>query len=414
MEYSFSIVKSKMVYAKDCTYTDSAELQLRCPYCLEPVYLKDGEIITTHFSHYKESINAKDCEIRSKNYSASSNTSNHFTNKGQTLKNHYKAFSLCFAKFCNVSEYIIYNFIFSDFYGNIKKELVSEVKKNSQDIFTDWINQDSLSKFIELSTGIFLEMLMSNNIKHYSVPKYVDEFSSCIKYFNNLIDTKEINFEIEGKKYRENKKFYKLLCDENEKISESQKIDSYLKLIGYRDLEISLIKFFLSSKENEIIELPEDFQMGIYAYVLDGVYASVILKRNNQTYNICGEKVINILRILLLLGEEKFIFFSTKIHEKLFFIKKSECNDLSERLSLILNLKNNPDANKIYFTKYPLINNEKFFYLKSENLDEIEFFKEKNGKCNKCGSIKDVGIYYLSGYSKDNMYLLCKRCKRNY
>ena len=87
MDVAFSLIKRDYIFASDCNFDDTSNLQIRCPFCFEPLFLKSGSTKKDHFSHYAESLNSADCELRAKSYYSSYSEFESET-KGQTLLKH--------------------------------------------------------------------------------------------------------------------------------------------------------------------------------------------------------------------------------------------------------------------------------------------------------------------------------------
>lgn len=106
MDVAFSLIKRDYVFSSNCNYDDTANLQIRCPFCYAPVFLKAGSSKKNHFSHYSESLNSEDCELRAKGYYSSYSEFVSET-KGQTLLKHYRFFSNLYAMYMGIPKDII-------------------------------------------------------------------------------------------------------------------------------------------------------------------------------------------------------------------------------------------------------------------------------------------------------------------
>lgn len=214
MECAISVVENRYIFANEIrTYLESVKKQLKCPYCLEPVFFRDGGHNTPHFSHYKngsEYLDSSDCPFRS--------TSAYLTyeefeiaTKGQTLLKQFQYFSKHFDDFISYDKECSKISVEQAALDRIRiilnkkydTPLVKELLRNNMiEFFTN-----TLLHFIQKKkvTGDVVLKLPESELKVNIIEKYL----KCVDFFRlYYISHRKWNFRSAGKEYKD------LFCDE--------------------------------------------------------------------------------------------------------------------------------------------------------------------------------------------------------
>lgn len=214
MECAISVVENRYIFANEIrTYLESVKKQLKCPYCLEPVFFRDGVHNTPHFSHYKngsEYLGAFDCPFRSTSAYLSYEEFEIAT-KGQTLLKQFQYFSKHFDDFISYNKECARISVKQAAIDRIRiilnkqydTPLVKELLRNNMlEFFTN-----TLLHFIQKKkvSGDIVLRLPEDELKANILEKYL----KCVDFFRlYYISHREWDFRSAGKKFKE------LFCDE--------------------------------------------------------------------------------------------------------------------------------------------------------------------------------------------------------
>ena len=189
MDIGYSIILNDSIFASDCTYDDTANLQIRCPICFEPLFLKSGSTNKNHFSHYAESLNSEECELRVKSY-YSSNSEFESETKGQTLLKHYRIFSNLYAIYLGIPKDLT---LFSnDQYEAIIKPAIELVKQGETELELE-LQRDNMKDFLTLSLKILFNAIISLNLEIPDFNTFYELYKESIQNFLDLIKNQELH-----------------------------------------------------------------------------------------------------------------------------------------------------------------------------------------------------------------------------
>ncbi len=194
MDVGFSLIKRDYIFASDCNYDDTTNLQIRCPFCFEPLFLKSGSTKKDHFSHYAESLNSADCELRAKSYYSSYSEFEAET-KGQTLLKHYRMFSNLYAIYLGIPKDLI---LFSDSqYNEIIKPVIELVKQGKSELELE-LQRDNMKDFLNLSLKSLFNAIIILNLE---IPEYIifyDLYKKSVQDFLDLINKRIFDYNNQG------------------------------------------------------------------------------------------------------------------------------------------------------------------------------------------------------------------------
>lgn len=197
MDCAMSITKRSLVFAKDCNYKSWQLLLLCCPYCLQPVYLRDGDYNVAHFAHYdsgSKGLKYVYCPIRNSTGNPRYTDVELGIHRQQTMLEYFGYFSYHFDEFIGYDnteavkiDYEVLKrlrMLMNKEFGD--KEFVKRIVSENMRKFMN----NTLSRFIEkkgLSSEVILTLLndalykdlLRDNLLH----KYLVCVSKFLKYF---------------------------------------------------------------------------------------------------------------------------------------------------------------------------------------------------------------------------------------
>lgn len=350
MEVGFSILMKEFIKAADCDYHSTSDYQIRCPFCFEPLFLKRGTKMVPHFSHYDISLNAKTCELRAKSVNFYFEKSDITEGKGQTLLQHYFVFANCFALFMGIpanNDFSILNKTFNQQQiDNIKFYTLDEIKRlNKHGI----LPEDYLGKFIESNIKFYLYKLnMESILEKKDAEKIKQEFVKSFFFFTEEYNNHHFNFVESGIEYRRNNTFYNNF-EESAKptlpqiIEEKSETIKQLLKVAFNDLEIKEIFSILKlSDKNPCYSIAPNMIPFI----------------ENDIFETNEKKSISLKKILLFLGQENYFLYKRKELGSYNIARIKDVDDLSLRLSLIMNFSGRQTKDNLFYKYFPAITNK--------------------------------------------------------
>lgn len=214
---AYSLVLKKYITADECNYSDTTRLQIKCPYCYQPVMLRKGNYISSYFAHYSTTksytlggLNQDDCPNRTETgFSYSYPIDEFFNLHGQNLITQFAHFSQFFDDFIhydsdpNIS---VDNFVIE----KVKRQIdfiASEGNTIAQELLTP-----QMKKFYDLTLLHFLQKtnattlragsyfpLGENNFLGWESSAYI----KCLQTLSECYANKKFNFSFEGKMIRD-------------------------------------------------------------------------------------------------------------------------------------------------------------------------------------------------------------------
>lgn len=366
MDVAFSLIKRDYIFAADCNYDDTANLQIRCPFCFEPLFLKSGTTNKDHFSHYAESLNSADCELRAKSYYSSYSEFETET-KGQTLLKHYRMFSNLYSIYMGIPKQLT---LFSDIqYEEIISPTIELIKKGTSALELE-LQRDNMKDFLSLSIKTLFNAITIMNLEIPELNIFYELYKESMQDFLDLIDKRIFDYNKQGTELLKKKLKQKIIKTEEysqqllDQILENRKYVIETLATRFSIEEIKLILFGGIIKKhidihNSILKYGEAIKKSLekkkYVVIecVDGkkqTFTSIdyVSKYDKNISN------IDCFKISLFLGQKNILFYGIKNNKKQtteYKIHLINPNiDFFERLSRISSFSTS--QNSLFFNYY--------------------------------------------------------------
>ncbi len=314
MDVAFSLIKRDYIFATDCNYDDTANLQIRCPFCFEPLFLKSGGTNKDHFSHYAESLNSADCELRSRSYYSSYSEFESET-KGQTLLKHYRMFSNLYSIYMGIPKQLV---LFSDTqYEEIIAPTIELIKRGTSDLEQE-LQRDNMKDFLSLSLKTLFNAITIMNLEIPELNIFYELYKESMQGFLDLIDKRIFDYNKQGTELL-NKKL-------QQKIIKTEKYSQHLleQVLANREYVIKTLATRFSIAEIKlmlfggIIKKNIDIHNSILRLTESIKKKTIVsLKTINGKRNFMSTKYIkyiseiDVFKISLFLGQQNIIFYNS-------------------------------------------------------------------------------------------------------
>lgn len=435
MNFAYSLIKRDYIFAESCNYDDTSNLQTRCPFCYEPVFLKAGNSKKNHFSHYSESFNSKECELRAKSFYK--NYSDFVTEtKGQTLLKHYKSFSYLYAIYMGVPKDIV--FFTTELYENLVISCKELILNGTTQLELE-LQQNHMKEFLILSLKSLLNCIINFKLEIPQLNLFYELYLESINQFLKCFEKRYFDLDELGVKFIKQKL--------NEEQNSENKLERlYTQITTNSDYivntlskrfsieEIHTICFCLLQRENKEIGL-----------CLKKLKQS-ILQNNTKSYKTITGKIgsyvdaksiqhisnIDFFKISLFLGQENAFAYEHKSkikkNVKIQFLLINPNINFFERLSKITVFSTSIKSDFYKYFKWgPIVkrhykimirrniqdylnfyNNEQNYY---KNV--VEFEKENNEKRQEIEKKRQPEfIIHKRNNSQKTQKTICKICQK--
>ncbi len=374
MDVAFSLIKRDYIFAANCNYDDTANLQTRCPFCYEPVFLKAGSTKKNHFAHYSESLNSADCELRAKSYYSNYSEFESET-KGQTLLKHYRIFSNLYAVYMGVpKDIILYS---AEQINDLINPTIDIIKQGTAELEIE-LQRENMKDFLSLSLKILLNAIINQNLQIPAIPDFYALYKESIQDFLNYTEKRILDYEALGKN---------LLLAKLQKLKEMQN----------EDYSQQLFEQITNNKEYVINTLSTRFSVSEMKIILFGG----IIKKNTDILNCLNKLRSNLIKkytekMQCVDGKERE-FLSTRSTKYIYDIDPFKISLFLGQENVVFYTGKNK-KNKQYEDRILLINQNINFF---ERLSKIKLFStsEKSDffKCYTWGPIikRNYGIYRI-------------------
>lgn len=391
MDVAFSLIKRDYIFAANCNYDDTANLQTRCPFCYEPVFLKAGTTKKNHFAHYSESLNSADCELRAKSYYSSYSEFESET-KGQTLLKHYRIFSNLYAVYMGVPKDIV---LYTNLHINELILPTIDLINNGKSDLEIELQRDNMKDFLSLSLKILLNSIINQKLNIPVCNTFYEIYKESIKDFLDYSNNRILDYNSQGINLIKQK--LAILQNEDKKILFHNQIinnrDYIINNLSKRFSVEEIHKIFVCLLSRECKEVNRSLKQ--LSQQITKKYTNYYISEDGKRRNcldLSASKYLDKLdfhKISLFLGQEN-VFVYERIYEGI--------NNIETNFILI-----NDDFD--FFGRLSKIG----LFSSSENSDFFKYYKwgpiiKRHYKIFKWQKLKTLRPIYLQFYESESKY----------
>ncbi len=369
---AYSFVLRKLITADECNYSDTTRLQIRCPYCRQPVMLRKGDYISSYFAHYSTQrtytlggLNQKDCPNRVESEGCYSAPIEEFFNPhNQGLITQFAYFSQFFDEFIHYS--YIQGFIDESIVTMMKQQILDRSLKG--DPIARELRFPKMKEFYDLTLSHFLKKGNVTLLRWYSrikiehgvvLPSWTELYIECLSQLSECYRSERFDFSSEGEKYQ------LALSAANTELVPCEHINKLYKELRFHFTEVEALCILGLFYQPSNVILNENLQNAVtYARQLLDIYGSINVN-----------KILSRFKGEILVRNVRFNLMFLKKSKRLKDIDTSELN--KEELDFIRKCISLPYGKNVLVSK---VESASFKELNELNITKILKYLQKSGR----------------------------------
>lgn len=220
---AYSMALKKYITAGECSYSDTSKLQIKCPYCYQPVMLRKGDFVEPYFAHYSTTktyslagLNSNNCPNRIESNGYGLDTIENF------FESHNQGLIVQFANFAPFfDEFIGYQKPYSEYiFDQTKLKDLLKVKAEKGNKYAEELFLPQMREFFNITLYHYIYTAVSyRESKQLAfdsvINKLTDSYLKILEGLAKCYKDKTFNFAKEGRKYKE---FYNINFGEIPKV----------------------------------------------------------------------------------------------------------------------------------------------------------------------------------------------------